>query len=152
MWNKLILRAAAVLAAALFAFLGDRTIHAYGAARYQAGLAEGQLQPLPAILTANASAAKAGLDARDRLIAAEHNHATQAVRLAAVIQQSEDEGKAYEASDAGRADCLDAERVRTIEATRAALFPAAAPQASGSGQSGSLPADAPRQASGRNPG
>jgi hypothetical protein len=109
------------------------------------------LQPLPAILTANASAAKAGLDARNRLIAAAHNHATEAVRLAALIQQSEDEGKAYEASDTGRADCLDAERVHTIEATRAALFPATAAQAAGSGQSGSVPADATQQASGWNP-
>jgi hypothetical protein len=152
MWTKLILSAAAVLAAALFAFLGDRLINAYGAARYQAGLAEGQLQPLPAILTANASAARAGLDARDRLIAAEHNHATEAVRLAALIRQSEDEGKAYEASNAGGADCLDAERVHSIEATRAALFPAAPAQASGGGQSGPVPADATRQTSGRNPG
>jgi len=146
------LSAAAVLAAALFAFLGDRMIQAYGAARYQAGLADGRVQQLPAILTANAAAAQAGLDARDRLIAAEHNHATQAVRLAALIQQSEDEGRAYEASDAGRADCLDAERVRAIEVTRAALFPVAAAQTSTSGQSGPLPADATRQASGWNPG
>jgi hypothetical protein len=42
MWTKLMLSAAAVLAAALLAFLGDRLINAYGTARYQAGLAEGR--------------------------------------------------------------------------------------------------------------
>ena len=125
------LSAAAVLAAALFAFLGDRLISAYGDARFQAGLAGGQVKQLPAILAANAAATKAGLDARDRLIAAEHDHAAETARLAAVIQQSEHEGKAYEASDAGRADCLDAERVRAIEASRAALFPATATSAAG---------------------
>ena len=152
MWTKLILSAAAVLAAALFVFLGDRTIQAYGAARYQAGLAAGQLQQLPAILTANAAATQAGLDTRDRLIAAEHNYATEAARLAALIQQSEDEGKVYEASDAGRADCLDAERMRAIEATRATLFPATAAQASDNGQSGPVPTNATRQTSGRSAG
>ncbi len=125
------LSAAAVLAVALFAFLGDRLISAYGDARFQAGLAGGQVKQLPAILAANAAATKAGLDARDRLIAAEHDHAAETARLAAVIQQSEHEGKAYEASDAGRADCLDAERVRAIEASRAALFPATATSAAG---------------------
>ena len=144
MWTKLMLSAAAVLAAALFAFLGNRLISAYGAARYQAGLAQGQVQQLPAILAANAAAAQAGLDARDRLIDAEHDHAVEAARLAAVIQRSQDEGNAYEASDAGRADCLDAERVHSIEAIRAALFPAATAQAAGRSQSGSVPADATR--------
>lgn len=152
MWTKLILSAAAVLAAALLAFLGDRTIHAYGLARYQAGLAQGQIRQIPAILSVTAAAAQAGLDVRDRLRAAEHDHATEAVRLAALIQQSKDEGKAYEAGDAGRADCLDAERVHAVEATRVALFPAPAAQASGSDQSGPVSADTTREASGWGPG
>lgn len=143
------LSAAALLVAALFAFLGDRTVQAYGAARYQAGLAEGRVQQLPAILTANAAATQAGLDARDRLVAAEHDHAVETARLAAVIQQSEDEGKAYEAIGAGRADCLDADRVRAIETSRAALFPAAAASAAGDDEPRSMPTDLTGKTPGR---
>ena len=40
MFTKLMTSAVAILAAALFAYLGRTTILAYGAARYQAGLAE----------------------------------------------------------------------------------------------------------------
>jgi hypothetical protein len=152
MWTKLMLSAAAGLAAALFAFLGNRLISAYGDARYQAGLAEGRVRQLPAILAANAAAVQAGLDTRDRLLVAEHVHAAETARLTALIQQSEDEGKAYEASDAGRTDCLGPDRVRAIEAGRATLFPASAAQTSGGGLSGSVPADAAGKASGRSAG
>lgn len=152
MWAKLILGAAAVLAAALFAFLGDRLIMAYGDARYVAGLADGQVRQLPAILTANAQAARAGLDARDRLIAAEQSHANETARLVALIQQSDDEVKAYDASADGRGGCLDAKRVRAIEAARAALFPNAGPEAAGADEPGPMPADAATPAGGRHPG
>jgi len=148
MWAKLTLGAAAVLAAALFAFLGDRLIAAYGNARYAAGLADGQVRQLPAILAANAHAARASLDARDRIIAAEQIHADETARLAAMVERSDEEVNAYEASAAGRAGCLDAERVRAIEATRAALFPAAGTQAPGSGEPRSVPTE-PAGASGR---
>jgi hypothetical protein len=142
MWAKMMVSAVAVLAAALFAFLGDRMINAYGAARYEAGLAQGQARQLPGILAANAAASRAGLDARDRLIAAEHNHANEIARLAALLQQSENEGKAYDASDAGRAACLDVERVRAIEASRLALFAAAASATTEASAAGSMSAHA----------
>jgi len=142
MWAKLMLGAAAVLAAALFAFLGDRLIAAYGNGRYAAGLADGQVRQLPAILAANAQAARAGLDARDRIIAAEQVHADETARLAAMVERSDEEVKAYEAGAAGRAGCLDAERVRAIEATRAALFPATGTQATDGGEPRSVPANA----------
>ena len=64
MFAKLMIGAAAVLAAALFAYLGGRLINAYGEARYQSGLADGQLKQMPAILTANARAAQAAGGAR----------------------------------------------------------------------------------------
>ena len=140
MWAKMMVSAAALVAAALFAFLSDRMINAYGTARYEAGLAEGRVEALPGVLTANAAVTQAGLDARDRLIAAEHNHANEAARLAALIQQSEDEGKAYEASDSGRAVCLDIERVHAIEANRRALFPSTASATTEANATGPMPA------------
>jgi len=152
MWAKLMLGAAAVLAAALFAFLGDRLIAAYGNGRYPAGLADGQVRQLPAILAANAQAARAGLDARDRIIAAEQVHADETARLAAMVERSDEEVKAYEAGAAGRAGCLDAERVRAIEAGRAALFSAAGPEAAAGDDPGPVPADAAAPASRRQPG
>lgn len=148
---KLIPSAVAILAAALFAYLGRTTILAYGAARYQAGLADARLQQVPQILSANGAAAKAATDARDRIIAAETTRAGEAARLTRLIERSQDEVRAYDTNDAGRADCLGAERVRAIEAGRAALFPAAAPAAASAGEPGSVPADAARDRSGRQP-
>jgi hypothetical protein len=152
MYAKLVVGAVAVLAAALFAYLGHSVITAYGAARYQAGLAEGRLQQVPQILSANAIAAKAALEARDRIIAAETAHASEAARLAALIQQSQDEVKTYEANSAGVRDCLDAERVRAVEAARRALFPTAASTEAASGEPGSVSADAATIAGRRRPG
>jgi hypothetical protein len=152
MYAKLMMGAVAVLAAALFAYLGHSIIAAYGVARYQAGLADGRLQQVPQILSANALAAKSGLDARDRIIAAETAHASEAARLAALIQQSQDEVKAYETSSAGAGDCLDAERVRAVEAARGALFPARASSEAASGSPGPVPTDTAPSAGRRNPG
>jgi hypothetical protein len=132
MYAKLMMGAAAVLAAALCAYLGHVLIAGYGTARYRQGLAEARAERLPQILSANRAATKAALDARDRLIAAEAARADQAARLTALIRRSDEEVGAYETSDAGRAGCLDAGRVRAIEANRAALFPAIpAPETSG---------------------
>lgn len=122
MFAKFMMGAAAVLAAALFAYLGHGLIEAFGTARYEAGLAEGRLQQMPLILAANASAAKAGLQARDRIIAAEAVHRDETARLATLAEQSENEVKTYEASNAGAAGCLDAGRVRAIQAMRATFF------------------------------
>ena len=134
--------AAAVLAAALFAYLGDRLINAYGEARYQSGLADGQLKQIPAILTANARVAQAGLDARDRVIASDSAHDAALGRLIPQILSAQDKVTSYAATGAGRAACLGPERVRDIEADRAVLFPAAAADPAGGEPTRSVPAHA----------
>ncbi len=142
MFAKLMMGAAAVLAAALFAYLGNRMINAYGEARYQSGLADGQLKEVPGILAANARAAQAGLDARDRVIAADGARDAELGRLLPQILSAQDKVTAYAASAAGRAACLGPDRVRGIEADRSALFPATPADAAGGGPTGSVPADA----------
>jgi len=134
--------ATAVLAAALFAYLGGRLISTYGEARYQSGLADGQLKQMPGILAANARAAHAGLDARDRVIAADGAHDAALGRLIPQILSAQDKVTAYAATGAGRAACLGPERVWGIEADRAALFPAAAPDPAGDSSPGPVSADA----------
>lgn len=141
MFAKLMMSAAAVLAAALFAFLGDRLITAYGEARYQSGLANGQLKQMPNILAASQRATQAGLDARDRVIAADNARDTTLGRLFPQILLAQDKVTAYAASAAGRADCLGPDRVRGIETDRLALFPAAAPDPAAGGATGSVSAD-----------
>ena len=141
MFAKLTMCAAAVLAAALFAYLGDRLINAYGAARYQSGLADGQLKQMPGILAANQQAARAGFDARDRVIAADHMRDATLNRLIPQILSAQDKVTTYAASAAGRADCLGPERVRGIEADRLGLFPAAASSYPTGGTARPLPTD-----------
>ena len=142
MFGRLMIGAAAVLAAALFAYLGDRLISAYGEARHQSGLADAQLKQFPGILAANEKAAQAGLDARDRIIAADGTRDAELGRLLPEIRSARDKVATYAASIAGRADCLGAERVRGIEADRRTLFPAATPGQAGDGTAGSVPTDA----------
>jgi len=142
MFAKLMMGAAAVLAAALFAYLGDRLINAYGEARYQSGLADAQIKQMPGILAANEKAAQAGLDARDRVIAADGARDTTLARLIPQILSAQDKVTAYAASAAGRTDCLGPDRVRGIEADRAALFPAASPDPAGGGATRPMPANA----------
>jgi hypothetical protein len=142
MFAKLMTGAAAVLAAALFAYLGDRLIQLYGDARYESGLAEGQLKQVPGILAANAKIAAAGLDARDRVIAAAGARDAELARLIPRILSAQDKVDAYAASVAGRAGCLGSDRVRGIEADRAALFPASTPGSAERGAAGSVPTDA----------
>jgi len=141
MFGRLMISAAAVLAAALFAYLGNRLISAYGEARYQSGLAEGQLKQVPGILVANEKATRAGLDARDRIIAADGTRDAELGRLLPEILSAQDKVATYAASTAGRADCLGPDRVRGIEADRLALFPAAAPSQAGTGAARSMPSD-----------
>ena len=140
MFAKTIIGAAAILAAALFAYLGDRLISAYGEARYQSGLADGHLKQMPGVLAANEKAAQAGLDARDRVIAADGARDGTLARLIPQILSAQDKVNAYAASAAGRAACLGPDRVRGIEADRTALFPAADP--ANEGATGSMPANA----------
>ena len=102
MFAKLMMGAAAVMAAALFAYLGDRLINAYGEARYQSGLADGQLKQVPVVLAANQKAAQAGLDARDRVIAADGARDATLGRLIPQILSAKDKVTAYAASAAGR--------------------------------------------------
>jgi len=132
---------ATVLAAALFAYLGDRLINAYGEARYQSGLADGQLKQVPGILAANARATQAGLDARDRVIAADGARDTTLGRLIPQILSAEDKVTAYAASTAGRAACLGPDRVWDIEADRTALFRASTPSRARTGATGSVSAN-----------
>jgi len=141
MFAKLMIGAAAVMVAALFAYLGDRTIRAYGEARYQSGLSDGQLKQMPGILAANARAEQAGLDARDRVIAADGRRDAELGRLLPQILSAQDKVTAYAASAAGRAACLGPDRVWSVEADRSALFPAAATDSAGDRQSGPMPAD-----------
>lgn len=141
MFAKLMIGAAAVLTAALFAYLGDRLIEAYGDARYRNGVADGQLKQLPGVIAANQQAAQAGLDARDRVIAADGARDAVLGRLIPQILSAQDKVTAYAASAAGRADCLGPDRVRGIEADRLALFPAATPDPADGGTTGSVPAD-----------
>jgi hypothetical protein len=151
MYAKLMMGAAAVLAAALFAYLGHVLIRSYGSARYFQGLAEGREAQWPQILSANAAAAKAALDARDRIIAAETERAREAARAATLIRRSDEEVKAYETSDAGHAACLDAGRVHAIDAFRAALFSAAPVAEARNDGSRPMPANAPAHPDGRQP-
>jgi len=142
MFAKVMISAAAILAAALFAYLGNRLINAYGEARYESGLADGQLKQMPGILAANRRATQAGLDARDRVIAADGAHDAAVSRLIPQILSAQEKVTAYAASAAGRAICLGPDRVRGIEADRLALFPATAPTSAGHGSAGSVPTDA----------
>jgi hypothetical protein len=142
MFAKLMMGAAAVLAAALSAYLGTRLITAYGDARYQSGLVAGRLAQVQDVLTANAQAAQAGLSARDRIIAAESAHGTALARLIPQILSAQDKANTYAATVAGRAICLGADRVRGIEADRGALFPASAAVSADRDPTGSVPADA----------
>jgi len=142
MFAKLMMGAAAVLAAALFVYLGDRLIGAYGEARYQSGLADGQIKQMPRILAANEKAAQAGLDARDRVIAADGVRDATVARLIPQILSAQDKVTAYAASAAGQAACLGPDRVRGIEADRAALFPSASPDTASDGPARSVPAGA----------
>ena len=142
MFAKVMISAAAILAAALFAYLGNRLINAYGEARYESGLADGQLKQMPGILAANRRATQAGLDARDRVIAADGAHDAAVSRLIPQILSAQEKVTAYAASAAGRAICLGPDRVRGIEADRLALFPATAHTSAGHGSAGSMPTDA----------
>lgn len=141
MFAKLMIGAAAVLTAALFAYLGDRLINAYGEARYHSGLADGQLKQMPGILAANQQAAQAGLNARDRVIAADGARDATLGRLIPQILSAEDKVTTYAASAAGRAVCLGPDRVRGIEADRLTLFPATTPDPTSGDPAGFVPAD-----------
>jgi len=138
MFVKLMIGAGAVMAAALFAYLEDRLINAYGEARYQSGFAEGRLEQAPGILAASEKAAQAGLDARDRVIAADGLRDATLARLIPQIFSAQDKVTAYAASTAGRAYCLDPERVRDIETDRTALFPDTPSDPAGDGAAGSV--------------
>ncbi|WP_116090780.1 hypothetical protein [Sphingomonas crusticola] len=139
MWSKLIWTVAAVLAAAVLAVLGERTIAAYGEARYHAGLADGQMRQFPEVLASHVAAAQIALEGRDRIIDADARHAAELTRISTLARRSDQELYSYAATAAGGADCLDAERVRHIEAGRAALFvqPGSAPR----DEPGPVPAD-----------
>ena len=123
MWGKIAAGAGALLAFALAAFLGHALIRAYGAAERGAGRAEAEAAQLPAILATHEAAAHADLTARAKIIASQQNSADELARILPLIVAANDKVTTYAKSDAGRAPCLSADRVRGIEADRAALFP-----------------------------
>lgn len=149
MWSKLTLSAVAILATALFAFLGDRMIAAYGAARYQAGVADGRMRQLPAILDSRDAGERTAIEARDRIIAADARAGRELARIIAQGRQSDKDFHAYQTSEDGRADCLGAERVRALAAARDALFPDVG-SATGD-DARPVPPDRPAGAGGRRP-
>ena len=103
------------------------------------------------LMMSAAAVLAAALEARDRVIAAEAARADQAARLATLIRRSDEEVTRYETSNAGRAGCLDAGRVRAIEAHRAALFPELSPTETSRREPGSVPAEPAPHATGRQP-
>lgn len=141
MFAKLMIGAAAFMAAALFAYLGDRVINAYGEARYQSGFADSRLTQVPGILAANEKAAQAGLGARDRVIVADGLRDAALARLIPQILSAQEKVTAYAASAAGRAYCLGPDRVRGIETDRAAIFPDTPADPADSGSAGSVSAN-----------
>lgn len=142
MFAKLIMGAAAIMAAALFAYFGDRLITAYGVAHYQSGLSDGQLRQVPEILAANIRAARAGLEARDRVIAADGVRDGELQRLIPQMLSAHKKVIAYAATAAGRTACLGADRVWGIERDRSSLFPASASDLTGSYAARPMQADA----------
>jgi len=139
MWGKLLAVLAILAIVGTAGLVCDRIVIAYGDARYAAGKADAQVAEIPAIRAADAKAAQIGLDGRDRVIAAQGANMSELERLSALALAANDKVTAYAQTAAGMAACLPSDRVFGIEADRATLFPAAAPEGSGVGHPGPLP-------------
>jgi hypothetical protein len=154
MWLKAIFGGAVALAFGLAAFLGVKLIDHYGDARYAAGVADGQLKQVPAILAANAQVTQMALQARDQVIAADGVRDTEVGRVLGLFTSFKERNAVYAQTDAGRAECLGADRMRGIAALGTSLFgfdPTSAPNTAGAGQAGSVPAQLDPAAAGRKP-
>ncbi|WP_442679738.1 hypothetical protein ACSBM8_00600 [Sphingomonas sp. ASY06-1R] len=123
MGGKILAALVGLLSLACAAFIMVKIVTLYGAARYAAGRAEAEAAQLPRIVAAHDAAARAGLTARDRIIAADASRMAEMARILPHILTAYDKVNAYASTVAGGAPCLAAERVRGIESDRAALFP-----------------------------
>jgi len=139
MWSKIVASAAGLLAMALAVFLCLRLVTAYGDARRAAGRAEAEVAQLPAILAANAAAARAEIRGRDNVLAADQRSADELARILPLVLAANEKVSSYAQTATGRIPCLDADRVRGIETDRAALFPTA--RDTPEGFAGPVPAD-----------
>jgi hypothetical protein len=151
MWGKLLTVLVVTGIIGAVTFLGWRVVVAYGDARYSAGKADAKLEQMPAIIAANEAAAKQAIAGITDELTAERTHSATVERLAGLIATQEEKVDAYAQTDAGRAACLAPDRVRDIEADRAALFPPAAPATAAGGGPRPLPADLLGQAAGWKP-
>jgi hypothetical protein len=122
MWGKILASAAGLLAFALAAFLGHQLINAYGAGQRAAGRLEAKTEELPKILAEREAVSNAKLALRNDIIAAQQSSADELGRILPLILAANDRVSTHAQSDAGRAPCLSADRVRGIESDRAALF------------------------------
>lgn len=154
MWLKAIFGGAVALAFGLAAFLGVKLIDHYGDARYRAGVAEGQLQQVPAVLAANAQVTQMALQARDQVIAADGVRDTEVDRVLGLFTSFKERNAVYAQTDAGRASCLGADRMRGIAALGTSLFgfdPTRTPDAAGGSEAGPVPAQLDQARTGRQP-
>jgi hypothetical protein len=110
---------------------------------------------VPAVLAANAQVTQMALQARDQVIAADGVRDTEVNRVLGLFTTFfKERNAAYAQTDAGRAECLSAERMRGIAALGSSLFgfdPTSAPNAAGGGQAGSVPSQLDPAAAGRKP-
>ncbi|WP_420137716.1 hypothetical protein [Sphingomonas sp.] len=146
MGGKILAALAGLLALAIAAFMMVKIVTLYGAARYAAGRAEAEATHANGLIVAEQARARAGDTARDRIIAADAARLAEMTRILPHILTAHEEVKAYASTVAGGAPCLATERVRGIERDRAVLFPDIAQ--AGDGDTGSLPPDAVRDATG----
>lgn len=139
MWGKLLAALAIVSIVGAAGLVCDRIVIAYGEARYAQGQADAQVAQIPAIREADARAMQIALDGRDRVIAAQDTNMSELGRISALAFAANDKVTAYAHTAAGMAACLGPDRVRGIEADRAALFPASPAEGASGGKPGPLP-------------
>lgn len=133
MWFKL---AIGVACLALASFL----ITLYGKARYNAGQLSERVQWDHVVLAHEKEIGALSLANERRISAASEANAERLAAIAPVVLRSHDTVVKFAATAAGSVRCLDDERVRGIEADRAALF-ANYPAPAGTGAD-ALPSDA----------
>lgn len=139
MWGKLLAALAIVSIVAAAGLVFDRIVVAFGDARYAQGKADAQVAQIPAIRAADTRAMRIAIDGRDRVIATQNVNMSELGRLSALALAANDKVTAYAPTTAGMAACLGPERVRGIEADRAALFPPAASAQAAGAASGPVP-------------
>lgn len=117
-WQRWALGAGAVALALLACWM---LIRAYGSARYDAGAAAERARWESARATAERAVADARVAAERRVTEAQAAYADRITSIEPIIVRSTDTVTRYAQTPAGSAPCLDAERVRGIDADAAAL-------------------------------